>query len=179
MKQMLAVLAATTALTLAAPTFAASESTDGSSKVSYKSNGGYDASRSSEQTSTDGTTTKSKGDVDVDVDSNGKTTKTVKAMSSTDPKGLGNKKADIAKTTYEDKDRGGYKETTVRKHKDANGTNTTYTTTTDVDVDTDGNVTTTAKTEKTVDPKGLMNSKTTTTKTKSVNGKVVSNTTSN
>ena len=179
MKRMIAVLAATTALTLAAPVFAASESTDGSTKIDYKSNGGYEATRSAEQTSTSGTTTKSNADVDVDVDSKGRTSKTVKAESSTDPKGLGNKKDDLAKTTYEDKDRGGYKQTTTRKHKDAAGTNTTYTTTTDVDVDTDGNVTTTAKTEKTVDPKGLMNAKSTTTKTKTVNGKVVDQKVSN
>lgn len=173
MKRILAVLAATTAMTLAAPSFAISESSDGKTKVDYKSNGGYEATRSAEQTSTDGTTTKSNADVDVDIDSKGKTSKTVKAETSTDPKGLGNKKADIAKTTYEDKDRGGYKQTTTRNHTDANGTSTTYVTTTDVDVDKDGNVTSTAKTEKTVDPKGLLNKKTTTSKTKAVNGKVV------
>lgn len=176
MKRIIAVLAATTALSLVNPAFAASESAEGKTKVDYKSNGGYEATRSAEQTSADGTKHKSDATVDVDVDSKGKTSKTVKAESVTDAKGLGNKKADAAKTTYEDKDRGGYKQTTTRKHADANGTDTTYVTTTDVDVDSDGNVTTTAKTEKTVDPKGLMNKKTTAAKTKTVNGKVVEQT---
>lgn len=173
MKKLFALLAATAAVSLAVSAHAASESAEVKSKMEYKRDGGYEASRSSEQTTPSGTDISSESKVDVDVDSDGLVSKTIKSESKTDPKGFGNRKVDNSKTVFEEKDRGGYKQTTVRTHKDADGTNVKFETITDVDVDSAGNVTTSAKTEKTVDPKGLFNSKTTTSKVKTVNGKVV------
>lgn len=173
MKNLLATLTATTILAAAGGAFAADETTQGESKVKYKDNGGYESTQSAEHTTAGGTTHSSDAKVDVDVDSKGRVDKTVKTDSVTDPKGLMNKKADTAKTEVEEKDRGGYKQTTTRKHTDAEGTNVTEKTSTDVDVDKNGNVTETDKTEKVTDPKGLMNKKKTVHKTKKVNGKVV------
>ncbi len=173
MKRMLAVLAATTAMSLVSPAFAADESAQAKTKVDYKKNGGYESTRTTEQKSADGTARTSEANVDVDVDSSGKVDRTVKTESATDPKGLMNKRKDENKTTFEQKERGGYKQITTSKHTDANGTDVTLTTTTDVDVDKDGNVTATAKSEKATDPKGLLNKSTSTSKTKSVNGRVV------
>jgi len=179
MKNTFALLAVTAAIGLASSAYAADENAEVKSSVDYKKNGGYEATRSSEEKTAGGTTTTSKTTVDVDVDGSGKIDKEVKAETATDPKGLLNKKTDTSKTEIEEKARGGYKQVTTTKHKDADGTNVTYKTTTDVDVDNNGNVTTTAKTEKTVDPKGLMNADKTTTTTKSVNGEVVSKKTKN
>jgi len=173
MKNVIAMLAATAAVGLATSAYAADETSQAKASVNYKDNGGYDSSRNAENTDANGTTTTSSEKVDVDVDSKGLVKKTVKTSDTTDPKGLMNKKTDNSKTVYEEKDNGGYKQTTTRTHKDANGTNVSYKTVTDVDVDKDGNVTTTAKTEKTVDPKGLFNKKTTSETTKTVNGQVV------
>ena len=176
MKRTLAMLAASAAVGLAGASYAADESAQVKSKVEYKKDGGYTATRSAERTTPGGTTNSAESKVDVDVDSKGHVDKTVKSESTTDPKGLLNKKKDTSETNIEEKDRGGFKQTTTRKHTDAEGTNTTYKTVTDVDVDSNGNVTTKATTEKTVDPKGLMNSKTSSTKTKTVNGNVVEDT---
>ncbi|MEI7668882.1 MAG: hypothetical protein WCJ33_02220 [Pseudomonadota bacterium] len=165
----------TTALTIASPLYA-SDSEAVKSKVEYKKDGGYEASRTSEQTTTSGTTNTSNDSTNVDIDSKGYTEKTVKSETTSDPKGMMNKEKDNSETKVEEKARGGYKQTTIRKHVDASGTNTTYKTMTDVDVDANGNVTTTATTEKTTDPKGMMNETTTKTKTKSINGKVIEDT---
>jgi len=173
MKNTFALLAATAAIGLAGGAYAADESANVKSKVDYKKDGGYTAERSSEQKTPGGTKTTSETKVDVDVDSQGRIDKEVKAETTTDPKGLLNKTKDVSKTDIEEKERGGYKQTTTTKHTNADGTNVTYKTVTDVDVDANGNVTTTAKTEKTVDPKGLMNAETTSSTTKSVNGQVV------
>jgi hypothetical protein len=173
MKKKFALLAATAAFGLATSAYAADDSAQTKSNVEYKNNGGYEASRSAERTTTDGTTNASESKVDVSVDSNGNATKTEQTETSTDPKGLMNKKEDQNKTKFSEKENGGYTQTTTSKHKDADGTDVTLTTTTDVDIDKDGNVVTSAKTKKTVDPKGLFNSKTTTTKTKTINGRVV------
>lgn len=177
MKNVLTLLAATAAVGLASSAFAADESAQVKSKVDYKKNGGYEATRSSEHT-TGNTTHATESKVDLSVDSDGKAEKTIKAESSTDPKGLMNKKKDTSETKIEEKERGGYKQTTTRKHSDKDGTSTTVKATTDTNVDKDGNVKTTAETEKTVDPKGLLNETTTKTKVKAENGKVVESTTS-
>ena len=155
MKNMIALLAATTALSLTSAAYAADETVK------------------SKTTTNDGTVISSEKSTDVDVDSNGLVDKTVKSETTTDAKGLMNKKVDNSKTEFKEKKNGGYEQTTTAKHTDAEGTNVILKTTTDVDVDDSGNVTTAAKTEKTVDPKGLMNSKTASTKTKTVNGKTV------
>lgn len=175
MKNMFAVLAATAAVGLASSSYAADETAQDKAKMEYKKNGGYVATRSSEH-STDDTTRSSDSKVDVDVDSNGNVEKTIKSESTTDPKGMMNKKKDTSKTEIEEKANGGYKQTTVRKHTDANGTDTYYKTVTDVEVDNDGNVTSTATSEKTNDPKGWWNETKTTSKTKTVNGRVVEHT---
>ena len=176
MKNITAILVATAAMGLATSAYAADESAQAKSKVEYKKNGGYESTRSADHTTAGGTTHTSESNVSVDVDSQGRIDKEVKSESVTDPKGLMNKKKDTSETEIEEKARGGYKQTTTRKHTDAEGTNTTYKTVTDVDVDADGNVTSTATTEKTVDPKGLMNETTSKSKTKTVNGQVVEQT---
>lgn len=177
MKNMFAILVATTAVGLATSSYAADESAQDKSKVEYKKDGGYESTKSTEHTTTGGTTHSTETKVDVDVDRQGRVDKTSKTESTTDPKGLMNKKDDTSETQIEEKARGGYKQTTTRKHTDAEGTNTTYKTVTDVDVDGNGKITTTATTEKTVDPKGLMNKTSTESKTKAVNGRVVDKTT--
>ena len=177
MKTMFALLATTAALGLAASSYAADKSAQDKSKVEYKKDGGYESTRSSEHTNTSGTAYTSESKVDVDVDSQGRVDKTVKTESTTDPKGLLNKKDSTSETQIEEKARGGFKQTTTRKHTDAEGTNTTYKTVTDVDVDSDGKATSTATTEKTVNPKGLLNETSTKSKTKAVNGRVVEKTT--
>lgn len=176
MKNIFTLLAATTAISLAGSAYAADESAKVKSDMEYKKNGGYEASRSAERTNASGTKHKSEAKVDVDVDSDGKTDKTVKSESSSDPKGLWNKKTNTSKTEVEDKERGGYKATTKNEHADRDGTSHKTEKKTDVDVDSDGDVTTTTTTEKTSNPKGLMNETTTKTKTKSVNGRVVEST---
>lgn len=168
---MLLTLAATAAVSLASSAYA--EEAQVKSKVEYKKDGGYESSRTMEQTTPSGTAVTSDSKVDVSVDSKGRVDKTVKTEAGSDAKGLMNRKKDKSETHIEEKARGGYKQTTTRVHADANGTDTTYKTTTDVDVDDSGNVTTTATTEKTVDPKGLLNEKTSTSKVKTVNGRVV------
>ena len=173
MNTTLKILLATAAVGLAMPAYAAEESTAVKSIVEYKKDGGYESTRSTEKTTAEGTTQTSESSVDVDVDSKGHVDKTVKTETVTDPKGLLNKEKDVSETKIDEKERGGYKQTTIRKSKDADGTNITFKTVTDVDVDSSGNVTTTATTTKTVDPKGLMNETTTKTKTKTINGKVV------
>jgi hypothetical protein len=177
MKNTFAILAATAAVGMASSAYSAEESTKDKSSMEYKKNGGYDSKRTTEHTTEGGTTHSSETKVDVDIDSKGNVDKVIKTESATDPKGLMNKKDDTSETKIEEKSRGGYKQTTTRKHTDAEGTNTTYKTVTDVDVDGSGNVTSTATTEKTVDPKGLMNETTTKNKTKAVNGRVVEKTT--
>lgn len=171
MNSKISLLAATAAVALASASYAAEDKAN--SKVEYKNNGGYEATRNAESTSANGTTVSSKSKVDVDVDSKGNVTRTLDTQASTDPKGMLNKQADNGKTVFEEKSNGGYKQTTERSHTDQQGTDITLTTTTDVDVDKKGNVITTAKTEKTVDPSGLFNSRTETSTSKSVNGVVV------
>lgn len=170
--RLLAVLAATTTLSAAGFAYAESKA-QAESKVEYKEDGGYESSRTSKHTDGKGTTTKTDANIDVDVHSKGNVSKTIKTTATTDPEGLMNEKKDDTKTVFEEKERGGYKQTTTTKHVNSDGTNVTLVTTTNVDVDKNGNVTTVAKSEKTVDPKGLMNKKTTTDETKMVNGKVV------
>ena len=111
------------------------------------------------------------------MDSKGNVDKSVKMTATSDPKGMGNAKKDQSQTDIEEKSNGGYKQTTVRKHNEANGTNVYYKTVTDVDVDKDGNVTSTSTSEKVTDPKGLWNETKSTSKTKSYNGKVVKSST--
>ena len=176
MKNTFSLLAVTAAVSLATSAFAASESAEVKSTMENKKNGGYESTRTSDQTMRDGTKVSGESKVDVDIDSDGKVDKTVNNETIKDPKGMLNKKKDMNETEYEEKANGGYKQTTTSKHTDADGTNVTLVTTTDVDVDSSGKVTSVAKTEKTVDPKGLMNKETTTDKTKTVNGKVVDRT---
>ena len=147
--------------------------------MTSKKNGGYEASAYTQSTDDAGTTTTTERDVNVNVDSQGNIDKTVKAESSTDPKGLMNEKTNTAKTEIEDKLRGGYKQTTISKHTDAAGTDVTIKNITDVSVDRQGNVTMVVKSEKTIDPKGLFNEKTTTSMVKTVNGKIVDQKNSN
>lgn len=169
----LTFLAATATIALSANAFAADEHGEVKSKVEYKKDGGYESTMSSDGVNAAGAKLTSDRTVDVDVDSKGRVDKKVNVESTTDPKGLMNKKHTDAETKIEEKENGGYKQTTTRTHTDADGTNTTYETITDVDIDNKGNVKSTATTKKTVDPKGLMNEKTTKTTTKTVNGKVV------
>lgn len=171
MKNNLALLAATAAVTLASASFAAEDKAN--SKVEYKNNGGYEATRNAETTSASGTTVSSQSKVDVDVDSKGNVTRSITTQNATDPKGMLNTQADNGKTVFEEKSNGGYKQTTERAHTDQQGTDIKLTTVTDVDIDKKGNVITTAKTEKTVDPSGLFNSRTETSTSRSVNGVVV------
>jgi len=171
MKKTLTLLLSTAAFGLAASAYAADAEVK--SKVEYKKNGGYEANRTAERTTSNGTAVASETDVDVNVDSKGLVDKTVKVENKSDPKGLGNAKTEKSETRFEEKERGGYKQVTTRKSNDANGTNSTYETTTDVNVDAAGNVTTTATTEKVENPKGLLNQKTSTSKVKSVNGAIV------
>lgn len=173
MKHLIVIAAATAAIGFTSSAYAAEEAAQVKSKIEYKKDGGYEASRTSEQTTARGTELSSERNVNVGVDSKGRIDKTVKSESSSDPKGLMNKKKDVSESKIEEKDRGGYKQVTTRKHRDAEGTDTTYKTTTDVDVDARGNVATTATTEKVTDPKGLLNEKTTSSKVKTVNGRVV------
>jgi len=173
MKQFFALLTVSTAIGLAGTTYAAEEAAKVNTKVEYKKDGGYEATRSSERITPSGTKNAAESNVDVSVDSKGRVDKKVKAEASSDPKGLLNKKQDTSETNIVEKDRGGFKQTTVRKHTDADGTNTTYKTVTDVDVDKDGNVTTKAMTERTVDPKGILNAVKSVTRSKTVNGQVV------
>lgn len=175
-KNTLAILSATTMLTMGAAAFAADEVAKGETKVEYKDDGGYKSTQSSEHVNADGTKTSSEAKVDVDVDKDGQVEKTVKTESTTDPKGLLNAKKDTSKAEVEEKDRGGYKQTVTREHKDSDGTNVKEKSTTDVSVDREGNVTETTKNEKVVDPKGLMNKEKSVSKTKSVNGRVVEET---
>jgi len=173
MKHYLAMLVTSTAIAFSSLVYAADETAQGQSKVDYKDNGGYDASRSSQNTDANGTVTKSEEKASVDVDSKGLETRKLSTSDSTDPKGLMNKKTDNTNTKYTEKANGGYKQVTTTTHTDANGTNVKLVTTTNVDIDNKGNVTSTVKTKKVVDPKGLMNEKTSTSMTKTVNGKVV------
>lgn len=171
MNSKISLLAATAAVALASASFAAEEKAN--SRVEYKNNGGYEATRSVENTGTNGTTVSSQSKVDVDVDSKGNVTRSVSTKNTTDPKGMLNTQADNGKTVFEEKSNGGYKQTTERAHTDQQGTDIKLTTVTDVDIDKKGNVITTAKTEKTVDPSGLFNSRTETSTSRSVNGVVV------
>jgi len=173
MKTTLALLSATAVLALSGASLAADETVKGESKVEYKEDGGYESTRSSKHVTPEGTTHATETEVDVDVDSSGRASKTVKTEAVTDPKGLMNKKKDTSKTEIEEKPRGGYVQTTLSKHTEADGTDVTIKTVTDVDVDTSGNITTTAKSERVVDPKGWLNETKTTSTTKTVNGRVV------
>lgn len=172
MKNMFAVLAATTVIGLAGAGYAADESAQSNATVEYKKNGGYETNRTTDQTTANGTDMSTERKVDVTVDSSGNVDKTVKNDSVVDPHGLGNKKNDNSETKIEEKSNGGYKQTTMSKHKDTNGTDTYYKTVTDVDVDNAGNVTSTVTSEKVVNPKGLWNETKSTSKTKTVNGTV-------
>jgi hypothetical protein len=173
MNKLFAILAATTILASTVPAFAVEESQESKTKTEYKKDGGYDSTTTSSSTNTNGTANTAQSSTNVSVDSKGYVEKTTKSENTSDPKGLMNKEKDTSETTLDEKPRGGYKQVTMRKHLDANGTNIVYTTTTDVDVDANGNVTTTALTEKTVNPKGLMNETTTKTRSKSINGKMI------
>lgn len=172
MRNMLAVLAATAAIGMSGAGYAADESAQTNATVDYKKNGGYETNRTTDQTTANGTAVSTERKVDVTVDSSGNTDKSVKTESVIDPNGLGNKKNNNSETKIEEKSNGGYKQTTMSKHKDSNGTDTYYKTVTDVDVDSAGNVTSTATSEKVVDPKGLWNETKSTSKTKTVNGVV-------
>jgi hypothetical protein len=175
MKNALAILSATTVLTLAASAFA-DDIVKGESKMEYKDNGGYESTQSSERVTGTGTKHVTESNVDVDVDSKGRVSKTVETEKTTDPKGLLNTKKDNATTEIEEKARGGYKQTTTRAHTDREGTDIVNKSTTNVDVDAKGNVTEVVKTEKVVDPKGLLNKSKAVSKTKTVNGRVVEDT---
>lgn len=175
MNKILAALVTSTAIGAAGIAWASNPSASSEANVKYDKDGGYESTRSDKSTTSGGTKHKSESSVDVDVDAKGEVEKTIKTEASTDPKGLMNKKDDTSETKIKEKTNGGYEQTTTRKHKDADGTNTTYKTVTDVTIDNNGNVTTTAETKKTVDPEGLLNEKTTTSKTKMINGEVVEN----
>ncbi len=166
------MLMATAAVGAANPTHAADEKKV-DAQVEYKKDGGYESTRTTKQTTDDGTTYKTKSEVDVDVDAAGRVDKKITTETVADPKGLMNKEKAVSETEFEEKERGGYTQTTIRKYKDANGTDVSLKTVTDVEIDKDGNVITTATTERTVNPEGLMNQTTTKSKTKSVNGKVI------
>lgn len=170
-KSLLAALAASASMGLAISAYA--EEASEKSNTKYHDNGGYETTSSSQKTNAAGTTSSTNSSVNVDVDSKGNVSREAKSETTTDPEGLMNKKTDNAESEIEEKPRGGYKQTTTRSHKDADGTNVYFKTVTDVDVDSSGNVTTTAKTEKTVDPKGFFNKTTSTSTTKSVNGRIV------
>lgn len=170
-------LAATAAISLTSAAFAADPSAEMKSNTTYKKNGGYETKASSDQVTASGTAKSAETSVDVDVDSKGNVDKSVKMTATNDPKGLMNAKKDQSQTQIEEKTNGGYKQTTVRKHTEANGTNVYYKTVTDVDVDANGNVSSTTTSEKVTDPKGLWNETKTQSKTKSYNGKVVKKTT--
>ncbi len=171
-----AVLAATAAVGLAASAIAADPSAEMKSQTSYKKNGGYETTSSSDQVTAAGTSKSSETKVNVDVDSHGNVDKSVKMTATNDPKGTMNAQKDQSQTEIAEKSNGGYTQTTVRQHKEASGTNIYYKTVTDVDVDKDGNVTSTSTSEKVTDPKGLWNETKTTSKTKAYNGKVVKHT---
>jgi hypothetical protein len=173
MKNILLSFAATTALTLASGVYAEDASSQKSSNLDYKDNGGYTATVKDSQTTSNGTDINSKTTADVDVDSNGNTTKTIKSKTTEDPKGLWNKKTHTGKLTYQDKDNGGYSKTLKTSDTDRAGTDTSLKSKTDVDVDKSGNVTKTTETDKVTDPSGLMNKTETVTKSKTVNGVVV------
>ncbi len=169
--KLLTLLAASAGMSLATAAYAQEASEK--SNTRYHDNGGYESTSTSQKTSAEGTTSTTNSSVNVDVDSKGNVTREAKTETTTDPSGFMNKTTDNAQSEIEEKPRGGYKQTTTRSHKDADGTNIYFKTVTDVDVDSSGNVTTTAKTEKTVDPKGLFNKTSTTSTTKSVNGRIV------
>lgn len=173
MKNTLSLLLVTAAVALATSSYAADKSAQVESTMEQKNNGGYESSVKSEAVTAAGTKKTSESSVDVSIDSNGNLDKKVETENVADAKGLFNKKTDSSDTQIEDKANGGYKQTTTRRHADANGTNTVYKTVTDVSIDSDGNIVSNATTDKTVDPKGLMNKKTTTSRTKAVNGDVV------
>ncbi len=162
MKHPLLVLSATTLLGLSTISFAAEDKP-----------GEYNTKSSLEHTTPGGTVHSYDKQVDVDVDDKGRVNKTTETKTKVDPEGLMNTKEDATTTEYEEKPRGGYKQTTIKKHTDDKGANVTIKTTTDVDVAENGEITTTAKSEKTVDPEGLMNSTKTIEETKSINGRVV------
>ena len=173
MKNVLAVLVATTTLGFTTSVFAADTSAEVKTKVDHKDNGGYESTSVSKETNDEGTNRKSKTTVDVDVDNDGTVSKTVESKTTTDPKGLLNSKKDVVKSEIEEKERGGYERTVKHDHVDNEGTNVSSETKTDVEVDADGKVTKTIESEKKTDPEGLLNSTKTTVKTKVVNGQVI------
>lgn len=162
MKNPLLALSTAMLLALSAGAYAADEKTNE-----------HESSTSTQRTTTGGTVHSYEKDVDVDVDDKGRVNKSTTTETKVDPKGLLNTIKDTSTTEYEEKARGGYVQTTTKKHVDPDGANVTIKTITNVDVDTDGKITTTAKSEKVVDPEGLMNSTTTTSKTKTVDGVIV------
>jgi hypothetical protein len=172
MKNLYTILAATAALSTATVAYA-DEEAQVKSTVEMKDNGGYESNVKSEEVTSAGTAKSTEKQVDIDVNSNGLVDKNIKIVKKNDPKGLMNGKKDVSETEIEEKEYGGYKQTTTRKITDANGTNTFYKTITDVSVDTNGNVTSTATTEKTTDPKGWFNKTTVKSTEKTVNGKVI------
>jgi len=177
MKKLSALMITAAFVGFASAGYAADDSTTTQGSVDYKKNGGYDASRSSEQTLPDGSKKTSETTINKDVDSNGLATKKVTTETKVTPpgtvNGLLNQKKDVSTSEVKEKDRGGSDRTDTQKHTDPNGTNVTVKTSVNKDVDKNGNVTETVKSQQTVDPQGLMNAKTTETKTKTVNGAVV------
>ncbi len=162
MKNPLFAISTAVMMTLSAGAYAADEKKDE-----------FESSTSTKSTTSGGTVNTYEKNVDVDVDDKGRVNKTTTTEKSVNPEGLLNTMKDTSTTEYEEKARGGYKQTTTTKHVDPDGANVMIKTVTNVDVDADGKITTTAKSEKVVDPEGLMNSTTTTSKTKTVDGVVV------
>jgi hypothetical protein len=173
MKNVILSLAVTTALAVAAGSYAADESADTKSNLEYKENGGYKASVTTEKTTPEGTAISSKTKKNVDVDADGKTTSTMRSSSVEDPTGLRNKKIHTGELDYRDKDNGGYKKSVTSTDTDAAGSNTSTSQKTNVDVDAAGNKTITEESTRVIDPPGLMNKTQTVTKSKTVNGVVV------
>lgn len=172
MKTLLALLSTTAVIGFASAGYA----NDGNAvKTDYEStgNGGYKASSSAERTNASGTRVTSDKSVKVDVDDDGTISKTTKAETKADAKGLFNTKKGVTEVeTKKDAD-GNYKRSTTVKDIDDKGTNTSSETKTDVNVKDNGDVETNTTVEKKIDPKGLFNSKTEESHIKMINGKVV------
>lgn len=99
------VLTALTALLAAAPALA-DEAVNNQSQSTYKANenGGYEAKSKVEHTNTNGTSTTQSLDKKVDVDSKGNTETTAEVKTTTDPKGLFNKKTTKIENKAKQKD---------------------------------------------------------------------------
>lgn len=160
-----------TAITLASSVAIAQNSgPNNETEYQTRDNGGYHVKSQSDMT-TNGTDKTGDHTVDVKVDDQGRVSKSVKSKSTQDPDGLMNAKKQYNETTREQKSDGGYKEKTIHKTRDADGTNIRAETETDVKVKADGTREKTVERTKVTDPKGMMNRTKETSKT--VNGRVV------